>query len=342
MKFATVLLVSSANAQEEFDYGLDGAATNPVDYSGYEYGNYNYADDGGRLREKPNNVDLEALLANYGTSYNYDNTYDNNYSTDYNDILALINDAEANGSTTVSPPAGNDYYESFNYDSNYDGTSDDNSESADSADAGRPAGAEDGGVKLFENFVSNSGSDQFAQNLIDDSQTFCWTCNGSGADPLTDCADNGESLNCLGQGEQDYCQVTLRRVNGVITQINSRCAQADLCDGIENFKGDSPDWRFDQCRPNQMNGVAYATNPRNKNRESVCSICHYTSTDYGSSPSGVADDGASDAELISKLRFDSGNVYIVGATTGLTVEITSDDFDTEWGSQDNNVLGTFA
>ena len=48
MKFGTVLFISAATAQENYDYGLDGAAINPVAYDGnYNYGSYgNYADDG--------------------------------------------------------------------------------------------------------------------------------------------------------------------------------------------------------------------------------------------------------------------------------------------------------
>ena len=48
MKFGTVLFISATTAQENYDYGLDGAAINPVAYDGnYNYGSYgNYADEG--------------------------------------------------------------------------------------------------------------------------------------------------------------------------------------------------------------------------------------------------------------------------------------------------------
>jgi len=346
MKFGTVLFLSSAYAQENYDYGLDGAATNPVAYDGnYNYGSYgNYADEGERLREKPNNNDLSSILANLlgSSSYSYD--YDNAYSTDYNDVLAQINAAEAMAGTTESPP---DY--GFNIDSfyeSYDGTSEDNAVSdnavnADAsaeADAGRPESANDADtVKLFENFVDDTASDQFAQALLDDQQTYCWSCHGVGSDStasLADCIANGSSVNCLDQGEKDYCMVSLRQVNGQITQIESGCAQKDTCNGIDNFYDNARmDWMKDQCKP----GYAL-TNTRNRNRESKCSICHYTAKTYGEEdPTEVTDDGT--ADNTSKMIFDGTDVKIVGETVDETVTLTS--MGLEWGNQPNNVLDVF-
>ena len=307
---------------------------------------------GERLREKPNNDDLSALLANLlgDSSYTYD--YGNTYNTDYNDVLAAINAAEATAGTTESPP---DY--SFNVDSfyeSYDGVTEDDTAATDavtadvSADAGRPDAndADDTGVKLFENFVDDTASDQFAQALLDDGQTYCWSCHGTGGDSaasLAACAANGSSVNCLDQGEKDYCMISLRQVNGQITQIESGCAQRDTCDGIHNFydSAGKMDWMKDQCKPNDDNGNAYATNARNRGRESKCSICHYTTKSYGTdTPADVTDDGTVDN--ISKMRIDGADVKIVGQTVTDTVTLTAGDFGSNWGTQANNVLDMFA
>ena len=310
---------------------------------------------GERLREKPN-TDLSALLANLlgDSSYTYD--YGNAYNTDYNDVLAAINAAEATAGTTESPP---DY--AFNMDNfyeSYDGVSSDDAAAAnavaadavsdESANAGRPDGDEDTGVKLFENFVDDTASNQFVQALLDDGQTYCWSCHGSGSDSaasLAACAANGSSVNCLDQGENDYCMISLRQVNGQITQIESGCAQRDTCDGINNFYDPTGkmDWKKDQCKPiNDNNGNAYATNARNRGRESKCSICHYTTKTYGAqNPTEVTDDDTVDN--ISKMRFNGNDVEIVGNTVSgqPTTSLTAGSFGSSWGTQANNVLDMF-
>ena len=160
--------------------------------------------------------------------------------------------------------------------------------SAADADAGRPDSDGDSGVKLFENFATETQTDVLVSKLLEEEQTYCWSCHGRGANSaatLADCASNGKSTNCLDHGENDYCMVTLRQVNGEIKQLESGCAQRDTCDGIHNFYSSTKmDWKKDQCKPNDSNGNAYAKNARNRNRESVCSICHYTSKAYGSDP----------------------------------------------------------
>ena len=294
---------------------------------------------------------MSALLANLlgDSSYTYD--YGNAYNTDYNDVLAAINAAEATAGTTESPP---DY--SFNIDSfyeSYDGVSAEDAASADdvaaaSADAGRPDGDADTGVKLFENFVDDTASNQFVQALLDDGQTYCWSCHGTGADSaasLADCAANGSSVNCLDQGENDYCMISLRQVNGQITQIESGCAQRDTCDEIHNFYDNNKmDWKKDQCRPNDDNGNAYATNARNRGRESKCSICHYTTKTYGTDTPATVDNNDI-VDNISKMRFDNGDVQILGHSDNNegadTVTLTAGSFGLNWGAQANNVLDMF-
>jgi len=215
------------------------------------------------------------------------------------------------------------------------------------ADAGRPAASDDddSGVKLFENFVDDTASNQFAQALLDDGQTYCWSCHGAGIDSaasLAACVANGSSVNCLDQGENDYCMISLRQVNGQITQIESGCAQRDTCDGIHNFYDNTKmDWMKDQCKPNDANGNAYATNARNRGRESKCSICHYTTKTYGAdTPANVADNGTIDN--ISKIQFSGNDVKIIGNSNGNpTVTITAGEFGLDWGTQANNVLDMF-
>ena len=101
------------------------------------------------------------------------------------------------------------------------------------------------------------------------------------------------------------------------------------------------DWMKDQCKPNDDNGNAYATNARNRGRESKCSICHYTTKTYGTdTPADVADDGTVDN--ISKMRIVGSDVKIVGQTVTDTVTLTAGDFGSNWGTQANNVLDMFA
>merc|ERR1711893_54137 len=299
MKFGAAFLISLAAAQ---DYGLDGADINDAAYSD----NYNYDDkdaqNGGITLD-----DLSSLLADYyggNTDYSIE---------DYNLALDELQDSLGTTSSPVTLDAGRP---------DYDG------------------GADEDEGKQFLNY-QDTGS-LSAAGLLGSSSTFCWTCLGSGADTaasLLDCQTNGQALNCLNEGEQDYCQVTLRRVNGQIKQIQSRCAQADTCDNIHNFHDQTatkPN-RWDQCLPETWDGASWGNSKRLQGRESVCSICHYTSTDYaGANPTTVADDSD------SKLRFDGTTVKITGASAEKAVDISSTGFDLEWGQQTNNVLDTMS
>merc|ERR1712127_1088675 len=158
------------------------------------------------------------------------------------------------------------------------------------------------------------------------------------ASTLETCNNFGMPMNCLDQGEGDYCQVNIRRVNGVIRHFQSRCAQADTCDSIDNFvdpTGAMPS-RNDHCIPQTWLGSNWGNTRRMAGRESVCSICHYTSTTYGPAPTTVPDDGSA----FPMLQFTGSDVKITGATAGKSQTITNADFDQEWGSQTNNVLDT--
>lgn len=300
MKFGAAFLISLTAAQ---DYGLDGADINDAAYSD----NYNYDDkdaaNGGITLD-----DLSSLLADYyggNTDYSIE---------DYNSALDELQSALGTTSLPVTVDAGRP---------DYDG------------------GADEDAGKQFENFQTSGALS--AESLLSGEQTFCWTCDGSGATTaasLEACRDNGVSQNCLLQGEQDYCQVTLRRVNGEIKQIQSRCAQADTCDSIHNFHDQTATkpTRWDHCIPETWGSSSWGNSPRMQGRESVCSICHYTSGTYGAgeNPETVAD-GSS-----SKLRFDGTNVQITGSIAAKTQVISDAGFDQEWGQQTNNVLDTMS
>lgn len=310
MKLGASLLITITSAQYEDDYGnngLDGALV---------------YDDAARLR--PNKDDdgdsgldlnmLNSLLSSYGFDYG-----SNSYEYNYNDAIAA--DAAA---TTEAPGTlnANDFLTTIPFD-----------------DSGRP-GADDSAGKTFENFNENQGQDQHVSNLLANEQTFCWSCMGSGVDPLTDCVNSGGPQNCLASGETDYCRVTLRRTNGVVTALESGCAQADTCAGIHNMhdaaNGPHP---TDQCKPNTWDGRAWATRGRNKYQESVCSICHYTQNGWGNpypdDPTGVETIVAQ----ANRLRINGGAVSVVsGAGTEIVLTNDLNDNPAEWGTTANNVL----
>jgi len=312
MKIGAAFLISLATAQ---DYGLDGADVNAAAFDS----DYNYDDSRRRPDKDEQNAsitldDLSSLLADY-----YGNS--NDYSLeDYNSAIESL---AAELGTTSSPTTAFNFGrpDGDNYD--YDGTD----------------GQDDSAGKNFENFETGALS---ADTLVSNSQTFCWVCNGAGATTaatLANCASTGAEQNCLDQGEGDYCQVTLRSVGGVIKHMQSRCAQRDTCDRISNFN--DPDKvapkpsRYDHCLPQTWNGNAWGSNPRMASRESVCSICHITSTAYGNGNS-PANTGAT--ETRSLLRVDGAQLFVRGTTP---VELTdSTNFDDEWGKQTNNVLKT--
>lgn len=299
MKFGAAFLISLTAAQ---DYGLDGADINDAAYSD----NYNYDDkdqqNGGITLD-----DLSSLLADY---------YGGNTDYSIEDYNSALDELQSALGTTSSPVT---------------------------IDAGRPdydGGADEDAGKQFETFGAGALS---AETLLGAEQTFCWTCNGSGANTaasLAACIAGGASKNCINEGEQDYCEVTLRRVNGEVKQIQSRCAQADTCDKIHNFHDPAaakPN-RWDHCLPETWDGNSWGNSKRLAGRESVCSICHYTSTTYGAgvNPGSVAD------ATSSKLRFDGNNIQITGSTAGKTIVISDAGFDQEWGTQTNNVLDTIS
>lgn len=284
------------------DYGLDGADLNGAAFTDPDY---TYDDKDAQNAGGISLDDLSSLLADY---YGGNTDYP---IADYNLALDELQDAMG---TTASPDAGRP---------DYDGTDGD-----------------DG--KQFLNF-QNSGS-LSAGELVTNSQTFCWTCNASGADTaasLAACVSGGRSQDCLAEGEQDYCEVTMRKVNGQIRQIQSRCAQADTCDSIRNFHDSTATKpsKWDHCLPDTWLGNSWGNSKRLAGRESVCSICHYTATTYGATdPTSVSDDGTQP----SKLLFSGTSVKVTGSTAGKTKELTHADFDQEWGSQSNNVLDTIS
>lgn len=253
MKLGASLLFTIASAQQtdNYDYGeynLDGAAEN-TDYAEYVPGDSERLRDGKQVDEATGGLDLtmlNSLLSSYGFDYG-SSSYDYNYNGAMNADEAITTPAPG----TLDP---NNFLTTIPTD-----------------DAGRP-GADGADGKTFENFETTG--DQQAATLRSSGRTNCWECNGSGANPFQDCADNGNNMECLGQGDQDYCMVTIRRMNNVVTQIESRCAQADTCDGIRNFQTDTKGRRTDQCiTPDRANG-------RNKYRNSVCSVCHFPTLPY--------------------------------------------------------------
>jgi len=319
MKFGAAFLISLATAQ---DYGLDGADVNTAAFDS----DYNY--DEARLRpekETPNASitldDLSSLLADYygsETDYSIDD-----YNSALDELQSQLGTTAAAFTTEAFDFGGGD---SGRPDADYDGTS----------------GQQGDEGKLFQNFQTSGN--QEAANLVLAQQTFCWVCDASGADSATTlaaCSNSGASVDCLNQGEGDYCQVQIREVNGVIKQIQSRCAQADTCDSIDNFIDPTAAMpsRMDRCIPQTWLGRNWGNTRRMAGRESVCSICHYTSADYGATkPAAVSDDGT----MASKLLISGSDIKITGSTVAKTETLTHVDFDQEWGSQTNNVLDTIA
>jgi len=308
MKIGAAFLISLASAQ---DYGLDGADVNTAAFDG----DYNYDD-----KETPSSSitldDLSSLLADYYGS-------ETDYSIeDYNSALDELQSQLGTTAAAFTTEAFDFGGDAGRPDADYDGTT----------------GQEEEG-KQFQNFQTSGALE--AQALVAASQTYCWTCDATGADSastLETCNNFGMPMNCLDQGEGDYCQVNIRRVNGVIRHFQSRCAQADTCDSIDNFvdpTGAMPS-RNDHCIPQTWLGSNWGNTRRMAGRESVCSICHYTSTTYGPAPTTVPDDGSA----FPMLQFTGSDVKITGATAGKSQTITNADFDQEWGSQTNNVLDT--
>jgi len=305
MKIGAAFLISLATAQ---DYGLDGADVNAAAFDS----DYNY-DDKDEQNASITLDDLSSLLADY-----YGNS--NDYSLeDYNSAIESL---AAELGTTNAPTTAFNFGRPDGEIDDYDGT----------------ANGDD--TKNFENFETGSLS---ADTLVDNSQTFCWVCNASGANSaatLAACASQGAEQNCLNQGEGDYCQVSIRSVGGVIKQIQSRCAQRDTCARIHNFNDATAAMpsRYDHCLPQTWLGRAWGSNARMASRESVCSICHITTTTYG-----AADPSTIDAsnESRSTLRIAGSDVFITGgASNANEKQLNAADFDQEWGQQTNNVLNT--
>jgi len=312
MKLGASLLFTIASAQQadNYDYGdynLDGAAEN----TDYAPGDSERLRDGKQVDEATGGLDLtmlNSLLSSYGFDYG-SSSYDYNYNGAMNADEAITTPAPG----TLDP---NNFLTTIPTD-----------------DAGRP-GADGADGKTFENFETD-GTQQVA-TLRSSGRTNCWECNGSGADPFQDCVDNGSNTECLGQGDQDYCMVTIRRMNNVVTQIESRCAQADTCAGIRNFQTDVKGRRNDQCiTPDRAGG-------RNKYKNSVCSVCHFPTlpyvAPYPEDPDAV---GAqiTDANK-SRLHIDSGT-QVVGIVSGDDQQydlIASNDV---WEFT-NNVLDVYA
>jgi hypothetical protein len=308
MKFGAAFLISLATAQ---DYGLDGADVNTAAFDS----DYNYDE-----KETPSSSitvdDLSSLLADYygsETDYSID---------DYNSALDELQSQLGTTAAAFTTEAFDFGGDSGRPDADYDGTS----------------GQGDEG-KLFQNFQTTGNLE--AQNLVLAQQTYCWVCDASGADSATTlaaCANAGSSKDCLEQGEGDYCQVQIREVNGVIKQIQSRCAQADTCDSIDNFQDPTAarPTRNDRCIPQTWVGNNWGNTRRMAGRESVCSICHYTTTNYASDPTATLDNGTQYPNLL----ISGSDIKITGSTAGKTQTLTHADFDQEWGSQTNNVLDT--
>lgn len=301
MKIGAAILISIASAQ---DYGLDGADVNVAAFDS----DYNYD-----AKEEQNASitldDLSSLLADYYGS-------ETDYSLD--DYNSALDELQSQLGTTAQSFTTEAFDFGGRPDADYDGTDGDEG-------------------KQFQNFQASGN--QSADQLRLNDQTFCWVCDATGADTsttLTACNDNGEAKDCLAQGEGDYCQVTLRTFNGVVKQIQSRCAQADTCDSIDNFQDPNAarPSRYDRCIPQKWMGNNWGSNPRMANRESTCSICHYTTDNYSGRPATIADDGNN----ASKLRIANGKVYILAANNANTADLTHDDFDNEWGLQTNNVF----
>lgn len=313
MKIGAAFLISIASAQ---DYGLDGADVNVAAFDS----DYNYDEQRLRPEKEEQNAsitldDLSSLLADYYGS-------ETDYSLD--DYNSALNELQAELGTTAQSFTT----EAFDFGGrpdadDYDGTDGDEG-------------------KQFQNFQTSGNLE--ASQLVLNSQTFCWVCDATGdttQSTLDACQNTGSSQDCLKQGEGDYCQVSIRTFNGVIKQMQSRCAQADTCDSIDNFQDTAANpkpSRYDRCIPQTWLGRSWGANPRMANRESTCSICHYTTTDsYASGPAAVSDDGTTYPNL---LITNTGDIKITGATAGKTMTLTHGDFDQEWGTQTNNVLDT--
>jgi len=313
MKIGAAILISIASAQ---DYGLDGADVNVAAFDS----DYNYDEQRLRPAKEEQNAsitldDLSSLLADYYGS-------ETDYSLD--DYNSALDELQSQLGTTAQSFTTEAFDFGGRPDADYDGT-----------------GGDEG--KLFQNFVSAGNLE--ASQLATNQQTFCWVCDASAsttADTLTACQNNGVAKDCLNQGEGDYCQVTIRQFNGVITQMQSRCAQADTCDSIDNFVDTAANpkpSRYDRCIPQTWEGNAWGSNPRMGNRESTCSICHYTTTNnYGSGPTSVVDNGT----VYPNLRISGSQIFITGSASdgSKSQELTNANFDKEWGMQTNNVLDT--
>jgi hypothetical protein len=348
MKLGASLLFTIASAQNDYDnynynVQLDGASVNTATFDGpgadiiiedvvqdvlsdvlvsnaLTIPSGERLRDGKQVEEATGGLDLSmlnSLLSSYGFDYG-----SNNYDYGYNGA-----DNAADLITTPAP-----------------GTLDPNNflTTIPFEEEGRP-GADGADGKTFENFSNdaNDSDDDQSTNVVqlrDQNRSNCWVCHGTGADPYQDCIDNGANQSCLDQGDQDYCMITLRRTNGVVTALESRCAQADTCDGLRNFQQPGSGRRNDQCIPDQF------LHGRNRYKESVCSICHYPTLAWGMPmPENPAagDLGISTANN-SRMHISTtpGDKY-VGIISGAG-EYVLNTWDVTWGDQPNNVFDAWA
>jgi len=216
--------------------------------------------DGGRVRDKDVSSDVSDAFADYFGEAN-------NAFGDYN-----AGDAAAYDSF-------GDSYEAFGDLSFGDYAADYSSDVAD--DAGRPVEevADDYDGKTTFEEVQNTNEvpdsvDQTTSGLL----PRCF--NGVGTDSTTWYAA-GAWTRC--DGEIEACEIKVVRRAGTITQISSKCANADSCadNALNNFNPKQTAvgsthyslYRHQQCRPLHMNNVALSIGPREKQNDSTCFFC---------------------------------------------------------------------
>jgi len=218
--------------------------------------------DGGRVRDKEvNSADVSDAFADYFGDAN-------NAFGDYNAGDAAAYDAFG------------DSYEAFGDLSFGDYAADYSSDVAD--DAGRPVDAVDDddadGKTTFEQVVNTNevpdSVDQTTTGLL----PRCF--NGVGTSAATwFAAGNWERCN----GEIEACEIKVTRRNGVITQIQSKCSNADSCvdNALNNFNPKATAvgnryslYRYQQCRPTTLAGWTISDiGPREKQNDSTCYFC---------------------------------------------------------------------
>lgn len=218
--------------------------------------------DGGRVRDKEvNSADVSDAFADY-----------------FGDANNAFGDYNAGDSAAYD--AFGDSYEAFGDLSFGDYAADYSSDVAD--DAGRPVDAVDDddadGKTTFEQVVNTNqvpdSVDQTTSGLL----PRCF--NGVGVSAATwFAAGNWERCD----GEIEACEIKVVRRNGLITQIQSKCANADSCadNALNNFNPKTSVqtnryslYRYQQCRPTTLAGwTSTDIGPREKQNDSTCFFC---------------------------------------------------------------------